>query len=402
MKSPANNKGQSGSVPAWKRSPDKAQHSESSAFGRLTFERWLRTLESCPDLLALEAKTPRNLLRYKSAFRRWKEAGFPSPTEPPEEWRRQVDAYTEKWMLQWCDSGKQDFLLLNPKRLINLWDMIQFPAYPLLTTSMDLHFLKEYLSNIDPQDRTNWPRLSKQFSGTVELISEVAKELELTETLGRCQRFNKIIAESATELIPTTGILRKTLTKPEIISEIEGIEGSLDKELFGIQFVHIPQLKSKYCEQSALFGEAVNKAFPSATSDIKDAGNCLAVDLNTAAVFHLMRATEFGMRALAVHLKVRLKQKPIEHGGWSELIEQIEKKIRLRRERYDRGRRKNKKELEFLKFCRMMADELYIFKEIWRDNTMHSISSYNESEAKGVFERVRDFMQRLATKVTEK
>jgi hypothetical protein len=73
----------------------------------------------------------------------------------------------------------------------------------------------------------------------------------------------------------------------------------------------------------------------------------------------------------------------------------------LRRERYDKRRKKNKKELEFLKFCRMMADELYIFKEIWRDNTMHSISSYNESEAKGVFDLVRDFMQRLSKEVSE-
>jgi hypothetical protein len=106
MKSPAKNKGQSGSVPAWKRPSGKAQHSESSAFGRLTFEQWLRTLESCPDLLALEAKTPRNLLRYKSALHRWKEAGFPSPTEPPEQWRRRVSAYTKQWMLQWNESSE--------------------------------------------------------------------------------------------------------------------------------------------------------------------------------------------------------------------------------------------------------------------------------------------------------
>lgn len=150
-----------------------------------------------------------------------------------------------------------------------------------------------------------------------------------------------------------------------------------------------------------LFGEKVLAAFPSAGAEIEAAGNCLALELNTAAVFHLMRTAEFGMRALAVHLKVRLKRKPIEHGGWNELIEQIECKIRARRQRYDASRKKNKKELEFLKFCRMMADELFIFKEIWRNNTMHSISSYNTGEANGVFDRVKSFMQRLAERVSE-
>jgi hypothetical protein len=107
------------------------------------------------------------------------------------------------------------------------------------------------------------------------------------------------------------------------------------------------------------------------------------------------------MRALAIHLKVKLKGKPIERGGWDELIKQIENRIRLRRERYDTSRKKSKKEWESLKFCRMMADELFIFKEIWRNNTMHAISDYSEKEAKDVFGRVRNFMQRLSTRVSE-
>ena len=149
-------------------------------------------------------------------------------------------------------------------------------------------------------------------------------------------------------------------------------------------------------EQKDLFGKQVGKLFPDARDEIRLAGNCLAVDLNTAAVFHLMRVAEFGMRALAVHLNVKLKKKPIEHGGWDESIKAIETKIHFRRERYYSSRKKNKEELEFLKFCRMIADELFLFKEIWRNNTMHAISHYSETEAKGVFERVRDFMQRLA------
>ena len=179
------------------------------------------------------------------------------------------------------------------------------------------------------------------------------------------------------------------------------IQLACDAALKGMVFVSISTPSACFFENENLFGKSVRSAFPSAKEEIKAAGNCMAVGLDTAAVFHLMRAAEFGMRALAVKLNVKLKRKPIEHAGWNELIEQIEKKIRDRRERYDKSRKKNKKELEFLKFCRMMADELFIFKEIWRNNTMHSISSYNASEAMGVFNRVQSFMQRLAAKISE-
>jgi len=188
-----------------------------------------------------------------------------------------------------------------------------------------------------------------------------------------------------------------------VLREILDLESEIRMALLGRHLIIVnPEKVEFFRGGSRLFGEKVLLAFPSAKNEIQAAGDCLAVDLNTAAVFHLMRAAEFGMRALAVHLKVKLKGKPIEHGGWNEIIEQIEKKVELRRKRYDESRKKNKKELEFLKFCRIMADELYKFKEFDRNNTMHSIRSYNESEAKGVFDRVKEFMQRLSKEVSEK
>jgi hypothetical protein len=279
--------------------------------------------------------------------------------------------------------------------------MIQFPAYPLVTVLTDLHWLKEYLSSINPQDQDRWPKLSKQFTGIAEVIGEVAQELELIETFGRCQRFNKIITASITELIPLTGIPDKTLTKPEIISEIEGIESSLEKELLGEQFVYIPRSKSKFCEQPALFGETVNQAFPSAATDIKDAGNCLAADLNTAAVFHLMRAVESAMRVLVVHLGIKIKNKAVKEAGWDELIKLIDKKLKERREKYAKSKRKKRSEWSDLKFYGVAADELSVFKENWRDKVMHTWDNYNEHEAMNVFIRVKGFMQKLATKVSE-
>ncbi|HLZ54552.1 MAG TPA: hypothetical protein VKS19_08755 [Verrucomicrobiae bacterium] len=281
--------------------------------------------------------------------------------------------------------------------LISLWDMIQFPAWPVASVLTDLDWLKQSFSFSfhprDPADQKTWPKYAKHFTGTAEKVEGIAQELELIETLGRCQRFLKIIAGSVAEF-PL-----KILTAPEIVSEIEGIEGSLTKELSNLKFVHIPRSKEPYCEQSALFGEAVNKTFPLATQDIKDAGNCLAADLNTAAVFHLMRAAEQAMRALARRLKVRLPKNTIDSAGWTEIIKNIEIATAARWKKLPQGKKARKKATDFLKSCEVATDELNVLKEIWRNNVMHASSAYRASEALGVFERVRDFMQRLAKRI---
>lgn len=70
---------------------------------RITFEKWLRSLESDPDLLVLEAKTSHEVDRYKTALRRWREAGYPNPERVPEQWRQNVSAYTNEWIDEWAE-----------------------------------------------------------------------------------------------------------------------------------------------------------------------------------------------------------------------------------------------------------------------------------------------------------
>ena len=282
--------------------------------------------------------------------------------------------------------------------------MIQFPAIPLLTALTDLNYLKEYLSSKyappDPTDFAKWSKRSKQFGKVVELIGEVAKDLELIETNGRCNRFCKIILHSTTEYIQGSGFPMRKLTAPEILLEIEGIEESLEKELLKRQFVYIPASKSKFCEQDALFGEEVKQACATEiNAEIKDAGNCLAGDLNTAAIFHLMRVAEFGMRALARQLRIKVKKNTIDSAGWTEIINHIEGATEARWKKLPKAKKARKRATDFLKFCEVATDELNVFKEIWRNNVMHASGNYKEPEALYVFKRVEDFMQRLAKRV---
>jgi hypothetical protein len=114
-----------------------------------------------------------------------------------------------------------------------------------------------------------------------------------------------------------------------------------------------------------------------------------------------MRVAELGMRALARHLKVKVKRNTIDSANWTEIIKNIGDQTAERWKKLPKSKQGRRKAVEFLKFCEVAADELNVFKEIWRNNTMHAGLPYNEHEAHGVFIRVRDFMQRLSTKVSE-
>jgi hypothetical protein len=59
-------------------------------------------------------------------------------------------------------------------------------------------------------------------------------------------------------------------------------------------FLAVDQHLNSYINNELLFGKIVLDKFPRAKTDIIEAGNCLAADCNTAAIFHLMRVVEHG------------------------------------------------------------------------------------------------------------
>src|SRR5208282_2687692 len=104
------------------------------------------------------------------------------------------------------------------------------------------------------------------------------------------------------EQIGTVGTAEMAIAEGANYSGIENsfrlIVTRISHKLDFCHFIYIPSAKTKFFEPLELFGNKVYQNFKSARTEIKDAGNCLAADLNTAAVFHLMRASEFGLRAL--------------------------------------------------------------------------------------------------------
>jgi hypothetical protein len=283
--------------------------------------------------------------------------------------------------------------------------MIQFITMKFITScerledskSLMPQALSQFNSHKEDKDAlVHLERATKLLVKSVEHVEQFADNLKLIETNGRCKRFKRSL-EMTMKIFPG-GVLKK-MTSEEIASEIGGIQESLQNELWERRFAFIPPEKAEFFEKdgdAALFGDKVYQNFKSVRIEIKDAGNCLAADLNTAAVFHLMRVAEIGLRALARRLKVTIKKMTLEYADWGTIIFEIEEKIKLKKPK-SRG----KKQSEALEFYHGAIGEFNAFKDVWRNNVMHTRKSYDEKEAIRVFNHVRGFMQRLATKLSE-
>jgi len=171
------------------------------------------------------------------------------------------------------------------------------------------------------------------------------------------------------------------------------LSDAIDNELSGRKLVFVPPDVTQYLEQAALFGPLVFEKFESARAEIRDAGNCLATDLPNAAVFHLMRVAELGLRAIAKRLKVRLPVQ-IEFATWGRVIEACGKQLDVLK---GKTAAKDKK----AQFYSALILDIRAFSHLWRNPVMHARSRYDKHQAQSAFNHVRSFMQHIAERSGE-
>jgi hypothetical protein len=201
------------------------------------------------------------------------------------------------------------------------------------------------------------------------------------ETAQRCKR-----NLSAPSRHPTVG---------ELETEVRAVREAIWSELRRETVMAVPRQYADRVDKQDLFGAAVSTVSPEAAVDIRDAGNCLAFDLPTAAVFHLVRIAEHGLRRLAKKLRVRLTHKgklvPLDYADWNKVITGIRGRIDKAR-----GLSPGPKKQGQLDLYSRLADQCEYMKDIWRNDISHARRTFTIPEADGVYGRVCDFMQAIA------
>ncbi|MDA1099135.1 MAG: hypothetical protein O2967_09125 [Proteobacteria bacterium] len=143
--------------------------------------------------------------------------------------------------------------------------------------------------------------------------------------------------------------------------------------------------------QEQFFGPDIRDSMPSSIYELDEAAMCIAFSRPTAAVFHLMRAMEIGMKATAQCLEITKPAKPAGR-NWGSFLRKIDEAIKTRPAWSGPG-------------DKAFFEEVYVtldaIRNPWRNATMHVERKYTEEEAGHIFTAVCFFMKKIASRIDE-
>lgn len=266
--------------------------------------------------------------------------------------------------------------------LWSLWDMLELKGddFYQATTRLvqtisfidarhkdeDSHFHDE--KRLKPQDR----------KFLLEHITEINKHLETLSA-----RVSLLTSQDA-----ETAIKNDACTWRHARSHLGSISANLRRELSLVTLLVLSEKEKSFYGEAQLFGEAAFSNFPSANSDIYEAGACLALGRSTACVMHLNRVLECGLETLAHALGVE------KQTDWGAYLRKIEKELDAR----SAAAGKRSADEQFYAEAGANFNRLRV---AYRNPTMHPDKSYSSDRAEQILDAVKAFMAHLATRLCE-
>ncbi|MDB5715741.1 MAG: hypothetical protein JWO15_3138 [Sphingomonadales bacterium] len=175
-----------------------------------------------------------------------------------------------------------------------------------------------------------------------------------------------------------------------LYNDLENLQHRMFEELQNHYYYPVTSHYTAMYANEKPFGEQVYLAFPSARLDIKNAVKCGVLGQSTAAVFHLMRVMEVGLKVLGREADIPYAP------SWESYLAQFNKKFIIKHsEKTNAWRRKEP-------VMRELCGDILAIKTAWRNPTMHVAREYSVEEALQVYTAVSIFMEHLAAKFREK
>jgi len=272
----------------------------------------------------------------------------------------------------------------------SVWTVLETYAWPLVNYTSALGQIRDSLATrlnvvattYDTTDAQITQQDRESFRLVFDNLLAWLKSHELEASMDRLKRLWEEYAEdepSFQSIIAGIGIFNETL------------EDELRRRIF---LYVVPQDENLYRNPPASFPLAWPN-YPSARPDITEACRCFAVGRYTACVFHCMAILQGGLYALASDAGVTLKY-PVELAEWSEIIGAIENIIPPLANQPRTSARDER--MTFLSEC---AVQFRYFKDAWRNHVAHMRESYDRDQAHSILLHVRDFMEKLSTRIAE-
>lgn len=186
------------------------------------------------------------------------------------------------------------------------------------------------------------------------------------------------------------------LTTGDFCRMMDEVDARFFDELFEKKLLVLSDQEEKYLDPTRpIFGKEFVDKFPTqGVFELDEATKCMALGCPTAAVFHLMRIMEVGIKAFATCLGIPDPVKPAER-NWGKMLENIDKAIKTRwPTTADR-----------MNGDGALFESLYASfdaaKNPWRNGTMHVENKFTDSEAENMLAAVKGFMMKLASRMDE-
>lgn len=224
------------------------------------------------------------------------------------------------------------------------------------------------------------------------------------------QNFRPVLMSAGlAESIQQLDLVEMTVQQPNnasnlaLSTQIQRVLDTVIVELRKRKFIFVSADRTLLLENNELFGAKVNSKFKLASNDIKEAGNCLAAECNTAAVFHLMCAFEWALRAFAAELgltrfkdwnkeKGHFQYTPASYAMWEKMLSQLPQ----RAEKRLKGLRPGPRKQALQQFYSSCFEDIKFVKDAWRNHIMHTRQQYDRDQALSVLLHVMGIMQRMA------
>jgi hypothetical protein len=186
----------------------------------------------------------------------------------------------------------------------------------------------------------------------------------------------------------------------ELAENLQAFQNAVVADAKEQMFFHYPRDAALELRSIDAVWTAVFEAFPSAVGEVRAGIDCRAFGDLSGSVFHMVRAAEIGLRALARERGIKtIRSAPVEYAMWGNIIGAIE--AEAEKIRKDSKIPAGPKKEAALAFYSAAASDLRAILKLFRDRSMHFRDKYDPGEAQSAIFRTKSFLEMLAPYINE-
>ncbi|HSI11189.1 MAG TPA: hypothetical protein VK961_04060 [Chthoniobacter sp.] len=268
----------------------------------------------------------------------------------------------------------------HPFGLISWWDMNKFGAEEFFNLGHYLRHVKEIVETF----HKDHPEDTLEESSVPIFKDRLEEALRVVNQIG--------LRVSAKWIKDAIESIKEGQSFDEIKVYIRAIAGTIRREMEGQFFLWIPESHAAVYNKDAesILGAECCARFKSIQLEVEEAAKCFAVERYTASAFHLTRATEAGLKAIAKAIGF-----VPANDNWTLVFRELGTQFKM----LPAARPAHWQTHE--KFLEKVWGDLRAISKAWRNDIAHLVDTYTEEETRELLTVIPMFLRDLSKQMDE-